>query len=131
MTALEQEAIDFDALDTEYKARVELTAGDWLHGDEDYAKFVAALMRSRRGPHDHIHVDDVRALLTEDTIKGPRISINPRRFSAFWNRARTDGLIDFVRDHYGEVAYERSTTSTTGNNGRFVAIRRWTGGMSP
>jgi hypothetical protein len=35
-------------VDGEYPARVELTAGDWRHGDEYYAKFVDALQRCRR-----------------------------------------------------------------------------------
>lgn len=121
------EMIDFDAIDREYQARIELVAGDWFRGDEDLEKFIAALMDARRGPEDLIHQDDVRSRLTEDTVKGPRISINPHRYSALWNVCKAHGLIDFHRDAAGEVVYERSTTSTTGNNAKLFPVRRWVG----
>jgi hypothetical protein len=129
MTAVQHDAmaIDFDAIDREYRARVELVAGDWFRGDEDLEKFIAALMDARRGPLDLIHQDDVRVRLTEDTVKGPRISINPNRYSALWATCKSHGLIDFYRDASGEIVHEKSTTSTTGNNNKLFPVRRWIG----
>lgn len=122
-----QEPIDFDAIDAEYHARVETVAGDWFYGDEDYERFIDAVMRSRRGPDDYVSPNDVRRLLTVDTVKGPRIDMNPNRYAALWSRAEADGWIATVRDHEGAVVLEKQATSTTGNNGKRMALRRWVG----
>lgn len=127
MTAAEALEIDFDAIDAEYQARIELVAGDWLRGDEDAEKFVAALMDCRRGPLDLINQDDVRMKLTEDTVKGPRISINHNRYSALFNTCRKHGLIAFHLDVDGEIVRRPAGTSTTGNNKKPMPVYRWVG----
>lgn len=130
MTSAVQDEVDFDAIDAEYQARIELVAGDWFRGDEDAAKFIAALMDARRGPLDLINQDTVRSLLTEETVKGPRISINPNRYSALWNTCRKHGLIAFYVDTEGEIIRRAATTSTTGNNRKPMPVYRWVGGAS-
>ncbi len=122
-----QVEFDFDAIDADYDARVELVAGDWLHGDEDANRFVDALMACRRGPLGLINQDDVRLRLTEDTLRGPRISINHHRYSALWSTCRKEGLIAYHRDLDGEIVRRPARTSTTGNNRKPMPVYRWVG----
>ena len=125
MTAYETLAIDFDAIDTHYADTVTLVSTDW-RADEDYVKFVAALKASVRGPLGVISTNDVRLLLLEDTVNGPRCSIEHHRYSSLWSRAKSEGLIDiYWRD--GQPVLELITTSPTGNNGKWIPMRVWTG----
>ncbi|MDR6117231.1 hypothetical protein QE370_000415 [Aeromicrobium sp. SORGH_AS981] len=117
-------AVDFPSIDQEHRERAASVAGDWFHGDDDYQRFVGALMQARRGPLDDISQNDVRPLLTEATVAGRRIAMNPRRYSALWARAVSDGFLT-VR------GFDTCTTSTSGNNGKWQRRYRWAGGPPP
>lgn len=123
--AYAQEPIDFDAIDANTRAKVTLVSTDW-RSDEDYAKFVTAI-RASVGELGYISQNDVRLLLLEDTVKGPRCSIEHHRFSAFYSRACKDGLIVKARYLDGDLIPDICTTSPTGNNGKFQTLYRWTG----
>ena len=118
MTALE---IDFHALDAKHAARRDLTASDW-RADEDYQLFVAALREAAKADGS-ISQNDVRVLLFEDTVDGPRCAIQPNRYSAFFNRARKDGLIE-------TAGFDVCTTSPSGNNGKPQKSYAWIGGAA-
>jgi len=109
MSILDQPEIDFAEINTEYQLRVDITGND-RRADEDFALFVGAL-RSAIGLDGFISQNDVRVLLLEDTVDGPRCSIEQHRFSAFYKRARKAGLIELD-------GFDRCETSPTGNNGK-------------
>lgn len=136
MTTFAQVELDFDALDevqhvdldairAEYKAIVEIVSHDWLKGDEDFATFVAVLMLCRQGVDQVISQNDVRVRLLEDTVKGPRCSIEPHRYSGFWSRAQVEGLIERARGPVGEKLFDITEGSPTGNDGKPQALYRW------
>ena len=108
MSAYETLAIDFEAIDTHYADTVTLVSTDW-HADDDYARFTDAIRASVRG--GVVSQNAVRLHLLEDTVDGPRCSIQHNRYSSLWSRACKEGLI--CRD-----GYDICTTSPTGNNGR-------------
>lgn len=96
-THFDQPSIDFDAVSEpisgETKATVELVGNDW-GADEDWQRFVAAcyeatILRTRElGQGEYADIscvdpNEVRALLTN----GYGLTIEPRRYSAFWSRA--------------------------------------------
>ena len=114
--------------DDEYRARARMVAGDWFDGDPEFEKFVGILMECRRGPEMTISSNDVRARYLEDTVNGPRIRIKPNQFSAFWGRARQEGFVAIQKNDDGTEVLERITNSPTGNNGKWIPVRVWTGG---
>lgn len=123
--------------DERWNALVHIVGHDWLYGEEEFARFVAALFRCRRGPADEIHVDDVRRHFLEDTIRGRRIDIDPHRYSAYWQRAHAEKIVDYARTLSptvgiveGPIKLERITESTSGNNGKWMPVRVWRGGVS-
>lgn len=117
MTTYLEPELDFDAIDTHYADTVTLVSTDF-RGDDDYTRFVAALMASRRGPLDEISQNDVRTKLLEDTVNGPRCSIEHHRYSALWSRAKAEGLI-------AKHGHDICTTSPSGNNGKPQVLYRW------
>lgn len=118
MTAAQLDRYDYDQIDEHYRNVVDIVGHDWLKGEDHLAKMVGVMFACRRGPDDEISLNDVRRHLTEDTVKGPRVSIEPHHYSALWKRARAMGFIAKQRDKSGRVLYEATTTSTTGNNGK-------------
>lgn len=98
MTTFDQPPIDFDAVSEpisgETKATVELVGNDW-RSDRDWQLFVAALTEVSRDFSGEVNPDNVRAWLTGRN----GLLINPRRLSAFYQRATKTGLLAF--SHWG------------------------------
>ena len=99
MTAYETLAIDFPSapITGDTLATVQLVSRDW-RAIEDWARFEEACRdcaeheRDHLG-HAHVYPDHVRLLLTNPDGE---LSINPRRLSAFYNRAAGKaGFLDF------------------------------------
>lgn len=86
MTTFDQPALDFDAvsapIEGETLATVQLVGNDW-RADEDWTRFEDACRFVAEG---HIIVDPnhVRRLLSDPW---GYLTIEPRRYSAFWSRA--------------------------------------------
>lgn len=115
MTTFAQTDI-FDAIaeaDAHHDGARSLVANDPRH-DEDFARFVDALFTAARLVGDRwlISQNDVRLQLVEQTQQGPRCSIEHHRYSAYFSRARKEGLVRAAGIH------DICTTSFTGNNGK-------------
>jgi len=115
MTTFHQPSIDFAAIDTEYRARVDLTGNDW-RADEDFALFVDACRRV--AVFGVVSQNDLRIELLEETVDGPRCSIQHNRYSAFFSRAIAAGLLAKAKRDDGRTLKDVCTTSPTGNNGK-------------
>ena len=119
--------MSFDAIiaerDAEHRARRDLVAED-PQADRDYERFLSALGSAVDRSHPYyVSQNDVRVLLFEDTVDGPRCAINPKRFSGFYSRACKEGRITWD-------GYDICTTSPTGNNGKPQKRYRWIGGWA-
>lgn len=125
MTA-QQTEIDFTAINTRTREVVKLVGNDHL-ADEDYKAFLAAVRASVR-PNSSISQNDVRLRLLEETVKGPRCSIDPNRYSALWSRACAQKLIEKAKRYDGRTLKDICTTSPTGNNGKEQVVYAWIGG---
>lgn len=97
------EQIDiFDAM-ADQQAVVDAVAETPAHvADPEYALFVEACRTDALSHGGFVSQNRVRDLMSND--KG--LSINPRRYSGFWRRARKGGLLAFEcseenRDHRG------------------------------
>lgn len=110
--------------DKESRATVELVGNDW-RADEDFSRFVTALEASVR--YGLISQNTLRLGLLEDTVDGPRCSIEPHRYSAFFSRASAHGFIRKAKRPDGRTMKDTCTTSPTGNNGKDQVVYEWLG----
>lgn len=120
--------MSFDALISErdaiHRERRDSAAAERVI-DDDYDTFVGAL-RAATQPSMVISQNDVRVLLFEETVDGPRCRIQHNRYSGLFSRACKDGWIERVRDGHDWVR-DICTTSPTGNNGKAQFVYRWIG----
>jgi hypothetical protein len=112
----------FDAIaeaDAHHAGARGLTANDPRH-DEDYAKFVDALFTAARvvAARWLISQNDLRLQLVEQTMAGPRCSIEHHRYSAYFSRACKEGVVRVAKDTDGTKVRDICMTSFTGNNGK-------------
>lgn len=79
-------------VDADTQARVALVANDW-RSDDDWQRFHAACMTASVNADQTVDPNEVRRLLTNEH----GLTIEPRRLSAFWNRAGSrDGFLDYT-----------------------------------
>lgn len=97
---------------------LDLVANDH-RADEDYEKFLWAC---RKAAHrrETVSINDVRLWLSNTY----GLTINPRRYSSFWRRARLDGHLERT----GE--WETNTDAKGRNSGKPQPCYRWTGGAA-
>lgn len=97
MTTIDQPELSFPSapIEGETKATVDLVANDW-RSDEDWRRFVHAVRLAQMEDLDFVIPDNVRHYLTDEN---GRLTINPRRLSAFYSRAVAQGLLEF--SHWG------------------------------
>lgn len=102
----------------EQNATVDLVGNDPRH-DDDYNAFIATCRFIAR-PNGLVSINAVRSELSN--VWG--LTIEPRRYSAFWRRARLDGHLERT----GE--WERNTDAKGRNAGKPQPVYRWVGGAS-
>jgi hypothetical protein len=97
--------------------------------DWEYVAFVNALVAAvRTGSGSRlISQNRLRLNLMEDTIRGPRCSIEPHHYSAYFSRAMKQGLIRKAKRPDGRTLKDICTTSPTGNNGKDQVVYEWLG----
>ena len=114
MTAPQFASPDDDTLDL-----LSLIADD-PRVEADYRRFLDACQRAARWNDGLVHVNTVRSLLTNP--HNGDLTIEPRRLSAFWNKATGDG-----RPMRRTGEWEICSGSSSGNDGRPQPVRRWHG----
>lgn len=84
MTTIEQPELTFPSapIEGDTKATVDLVANDW-RSDEDWLRFEDAVRFSGLN-HGFVDPNNVRSLLSDPW---GYLTIEPRRYSAFWSRA--------------------------------------------
>jgi hypothetical protein len=98
----------------ETAATVELVGADW-RADEDWQRFEDACRRMTSGPpEDYVNPNMVRAYLSN----AHGLTIEPRRYSAFWHRASKGKDAFLVADGWVE-----NTDRKGGNAGK--PLRRY------
>ena len=87
--------------------------------EADYRKFLDACRACAAATGDFVYVNDVRAQLTDHN---GNLTIEPRRLSAFWNKATGKG-----RPMVKTGDWQVCQGSGSGNDGRPQPVRRWVG----
>jgi hypothetical protein len=101
---------------TEQGDLLDLIAND-PRKEDDYSMFVAACRSEAYHANGIVSINDVR--MAFETFWG--LSIEPRRYSSFWRRARLDGHLERT----GE--WETNTDVRGRNSGKPQPVYRWTG----
>ena len=120
----------FDAI-AEAEANNRATRSIVAMDDRDYDKFVDALRASIRFDFSGrrlISQNRLRLQLMEDTVRGPRCSIEHHHYAAYFSKAAADGLIRKAKrtDGTSKTLKDECTTSPTGNNGKDQVVWEWT-----
>lgn len=110
MTGIPRDATGY--MGDERQAVVDLVANDW-RGDDDWERFVQACI-DVTADDSTVDPNDVRDALTN----AHGLTINPRRLSAFWNRARSSGLLVMA-------GWTENRDTAGGNRGKPIRKRRW------
>jgi hypothetical protein len=104
---------------SEQASLLDLIGNDPRHDDE-YDQFLYSCLLVARGADGRVSINHVRNVMANDW----GLTIDPRRYSSFWRRARLDGHLERTGD------WETNTDAKGRNSGKPQPVYRWIGGAA-